>query len=232
MSQNATFIFFSHSAALDQIDFISNSYYKPRTLDIYLNGIKISSFKVTKIGDEFILPLFVSQPGENTIKFYSKEGCDRISSIDNQSDPRCISFAFRNISIENVNKIINFINKNYDKNWYDLEIEENTSFRWMSQNATLTVFSFTKSSFKINVTLKSYYKPRILQVFLNENFICRYNISQENENIILNINLTPGKNVIKFHSIEGCDIPSKIENSTDSRCLSFAFNDIKIVNNY
>lgn len=229
MSQNATFLFFEPAKTLDQVKFVSSSYYQPRVLDVYLNDIKISSFEITKVSDEFTLPLFVSQAGKNTIKFYSKEGCDRISGIENQSDPRCISFAFRNISVENIDNIVNFINKSYDKNWYDLEVSGNASFRWMSQNATLTIFNLKPSSFEnVTMNLRSYYKPRVLQIFLNNTFVSEYNITPENGNINLNLNLSQGENLIKFHSLEGCNIPKEVENSIDVRCLSFAFKEMKL----
>jgi len=221
MSQNATIVFSEPKINLNQLKFISNSYYKPRTLEIYFDNVKLQSYKIKNISNEFTSSFFVSNEGNHVIKFYSEEGCDRIFKVENKSDFRCISLAFRNVSIENVDNIINFIIKGYENNWHDLEKVGDSSFRWMSQNATLNIYSPNPFCPKVNMSIKSYYKPRTLHIFVNSISIGEYAVSTQKANIVPSICLNQGENVIKLQSKEGCDIPETLENSADSRCLSF-----------
>jgi hypothetical protein len=124
----------------------------------------------------------------------------------------------------------------YDKNWYAPEpnikdgkiIELDKTERWMSQNATILLFNHNNSIEKTNLRfdVRSFYKNRTLEIYLNEKIISKHSI---NNSVTINqpLELLPGRNEIKFYSLDGCDIPTNI-NSTwcDFRCLSFAFKDI------
>lgn len=73
------------------------SYYKPRTLEVYING-KLGS--KDEISPQNITTLEVNlQEIKNEIRFYTPEGCQTPLDIPelNSKDSRCISLAFQNI---------------------------------------------------------------------------------------------------------------------------------------
>lgn len=136
---------------------------------------------------------------------------------------------------ESIGKIysLNVSKLNCD-NWYYLETTpDNTNFTWMSQNATLTVFNSKNQdeNIKLNLTFWSFYKPRTLEIYSNEKLVGSYSTTLPQSRVQIMtplITIKPGKNVILFHSRDGCDIPEDVvaQMKNDQRCLSFAFSDI------
>ncbi len=230
MSQNATILMFNWDEYPTRLNFIVNSYYKLRTLDVFVNDGVIGSYSVATTGNKFATPLVYLKPGMNTIKFHSKEGCDFVFEIADNTDPRCLSFAFSNISKEIVKDVIIQTDVMHENNWYDVEELSGHSWRWMSQNATISVFNTgaeTKDA-SLNFTAWSYYKPRTLDVLVNGQHLASYVIPKDRkENITLDLQLEPEDNTILFQSKEGCDVPEEKERSGDGRCLSFAFADVE-----
>jgi hypothetical protein len=119
-------------------------------------------------------------------------------------------------------------------NWHapefndDGKIKENE--RWMSQNATLLLFNKESIVKKINLLfdIETFNKTRNLVIYLNSESINSYKITN-NERIEQQMNLKPGKNEVKFYSVEGCDRPTELDLvECDLRCLSFKIRNILI----
>lgn len=234
MSQNATLTLFNPYKEHVVLDLNVWSFYKPRTLEILVNNQSIFQKEVFK--EEIILTDFMMlKPGENIVLFHSKEGCNIINEIKKEyiGDLRCLSFAISDIRLLTL-KELEKKGIMYENNWYDLETSEDFSFRWMSQNATLIFYKSKATTSKISFKVWSVTGPRTLGVFLNnESIIISYNVSSDNsdrrEEIDLGLGLKTGKNMLKFYSKEGCEKPSELDGSNDTRCLSFAFSDMKLV---
>jgi hypothetical protein len=93
----------------------------------------------------------------------------------------------------------------------------------MSQNSTIYLVNIDKEPKQINLTFSvwSYHKPRTLQLLFG-NYSEEITISTSLQKLSTRLVLSPGINVLEIMSKEGCDSPSRIENSIDKRCLSFA----------
>lgn len=114
-----------------------------------------------------------------------------------------------------------------ETNWYDLENWNGISTRWIKNNATIKYYSEGRIiNMKLNVT--SFYKPRYLQIFLNDKMISQYNVyNGPIMTIEIKKEFKNGFNDIRFFSPE-CQKPIEIFGSKDERCLSLAIQDIKL----
>jgi hypothetical protein len=99
-SNNGSVYVFSSEDRNATLSFSASSFYRARTLRVYVNG--------ELIGQHSIPPGFTSvsepvrlQKGPNSITFYSVEGKDSPASIPqlHNQDPRSFSFAFRDIRV-------------------------------------------------------------------------------------------------------------------------------------
>ncbi len=232
MSHNASIFAYSPSVSMAKLNFIMYIYRNTRTLDIYVNSVFVGSYNVTENGSHITTPVITLRKGENKILLHSENGCMGVYKIENNNDARCLSFASRNMDVViGVENLVREMKLEGENNWYGLETENNISFRWMSQDAAIQILNTGKSKekAKMNLTVWSYFKPKTLQLYLNDNMIGSYGIgSDKKEGITTDLQLNPGWNIIKFSSKEDCVIPNKVENSTDTRCLSFAFTNMKV----
>lgn len=115
----------------------------------------------------------------------------------------------------------------YRDNWYYEEKYRSISWRWMSQNATISIFNQKNESneIRLNLTVWGFYKPRMLEIYLNGGLATVYNVFHpwEFNNFTVSLNLKPGGNIITLRSKEECSIAKEVFFNGDSRCLSFAF---------
>jgi len=109
-------------------------------------------------------------------------------------------------------------------NWYAEERDESSSFRWMSNNASIQIYSDREKIMKLETT--SYHKNRTLNVYVNNELVEKLEVAPHWNKTTTEFRLQKGENIIRFVSKEGCDVPKEVENSTDTRCLSFAFRNI------
>ncbi|MCD6403491.1 MAG: hypothetical protein J7K98_04160, partial [Candidatus Aenigmarchaeota archaeon] len=113
----------------------------------------------------------------------------------------------------------------YAPGWYNNKIDNG---KWMSQNATILFFNINnEKKATIRFVVESFNGPRNLELYVNGNFVNNYTIENKKE-IFQEIILMPRENEIKFHSKEGCEIPSLIS-KCDVRCLSFKIFDLDII---
>lgn len=116
------------------------------------------------------------------------------------------------------------------KNWYDNEFWQGISNNWISNNASILRYSSEKNKSNLSFKISSFYRPRILQIYLNDELISRQNIELNLIDIKVLIKLKKGNNIIEFYTSDGCDRPIDIigSKSKDTRCLSFVFQNITL----
>lgn len=116
-------------------------------------------------------------------------------------------------------------------NWHGLE-HWHGPFRWTSNNATLFIYSLESKDCNLSSrVLHSFYKPRTLQVFLNDELIHEQKIQPRNAEVKIPIKLKQGVNIIRFYTPDGCQRPCDIPElkNKDNRCLSLAYQNITIM---
>jgi hypothetical protein len=94
MSDNSTILLSSPKSEIIKLQFASFSFYKNRTMELYLNDKQITSFEILVNKSEvFSTPVFKLNSGINILKIYSLQGCTEPKEIDVSSvDFRCLSF--------------------------------------------------------------------------------------------------------------------------------------------
>jgi hypothetical protein len=115
-------------------------------------------------------------------------------------------------------------------NWYGLEDWHDISTRWMSNNATILVYSNEDRTTNMSFNAMSFFDQRTFQVYLDDNVIHKQNISTYFEEIEISFELNKGINIIKFYTPDRCQRPADIPElkNRDTRCLSFAFQNITL----
>jgi len=129
-------------------------------------------------------------------------------------------------------RITNFL---YGENWYAPEWHNGKldTGKWAYQNSTIQIFNKyqkeIEKTFAFNI--EPFYELRTLQIYSNDKLVFEDIIKNETR-IKKQLNLTPGLNVIKFYSVEGCDIPTELGvRDCDLRCLSFKIYNVQIISN-
>lgn len=115
--------------------------------------------------------------------------------------------------------------------WHGLEDWGGTPSRWMENDATLVIYSDKNRTAELSFRVRSYNRPRTLELYDSEdNLIGEATISENFREIKMPIELEVGANSIRLHTPEGCDRPSEVSEgkSKDGRCLSLAFQEVKI----
>ena len=110
-----------------------------------------------------------------------------------------------------------------------MELFSGVPTRWMANNGTIETFFLQATESKINLNLLPFTNLKYLQVKVNGNLISEVNVNGSTE-LFLNASFRKGINQIVFYSPQGCISPIEVPtmNSKDSRCLSFAFQNITI----
>lgn len=120
----------------------------------------------------------------------------------------------------------------FNGGWHDLEKWNSIPTRWMSESASLLVYSNENRTADLSLHLFSFMRPRTLEIYLNERpLMMRPEISSEDFVMVsVPINLNEGINIIRFHVPEGCERPCDIPElkNDDSRWLSIAVQNISI----
>lgn len=115
--------------------------------------------------------------------------------------------------------------------WYGLEFWDNIPTRWISQNATLLLYSNKSDQHvTLNFTARSFYRLRTLEIYANNALVKQIGISTNFTDFSIPIHLQQGKNLINLSVIQGgerpCDIPEL--KSRDIRELSVAVRNISV----
>lgn len=119
--------------------------------------------------------------------------------------------------------------------WHVLEDWSGAPSRWMENDAILMIDSEENRSAELSFRARSYNRPRTLELYDSEdNLIGEATISENFREIKMPIELEVGANSIRLHTPEGCDRPNVVSEgkSKDGRCLSLAFQEIKITGDF
>lgn len=81
-----------------KLSFRALSYNHNRSLEIFVNNLSVYLQNISPHFVEISTYIFLKD-GENTVKFYVPEGCDRPCYTPPSSDCRCLSMAFQNMTI-------------------------------------------------------------------------------------------------------------------------------------
>jgi hypothetical protein len=104
MSDNSTILLYAQKSEITNIQFTASSFYKNRTMELYINNKLISIIQIpTNKSQTFLTSSFRLNAGINILKIHSLEGCNETREVDSYSlDFRCISFLVWNL--QKINK--------------------------------------------------------------------------------------------------------------------------------
>jgi len=114
--------------------------------------------------------------------------------------------------------------------WHALEHWQNGPARWIDRDASIRIHSPTRRDVNLSFDMISFHTPRILEIhfkkLLNKQIVPITFKHQE-----LNLALEPGENILKFIVIQEGNRPCDMCESTDSRSLSVAFQNLRLWEN-
>jgi hypothetical protein len=211
----------------DSHDFYLNlslSAHSKKNVSIYLNNVLLSTLEVEE-EKTFIVPLVNTFSGINMINIETDAGC-LIPKQPISEDKRCLGFNVKNLQIDPYENLLdsNETALVFGQNWFDMENAGNITYRWMSENSTILLLNKRNMTMSLEFDISSYNRPRILNLYLNNAFAGRFNITTEYSKIKTNIlELEHGINVLRFVPAEPCENPKNLESEeSDERCLSFS----------
>lgn len=117
------------------------------------------------------------------------------------------------------------------KGWNRLENWDGTMTRWVSNKATLSVYSGVAENAVLKLNACSLHSPKTLEVYNGKTLQSKQNISTNLSTVNIPITLNQGKNVILLNVPEGterpCDFPELKNN--DTRELNIAIQGIQLI---
>jgi hypothetical protein len=119
----------------------------------------------------------------------------------------------------------------YLDGWHGLEDWGGTPTRWMSDDATLMIYSDENRTADLSLQALSFYRPRTLEIYVNDLPHIWAEVPTEGFVMVnVPISLNEGANIIRLQVPEGCERPCDIPelNNKDPRCLGLAFQNITI----
>ena len=114
-------------------------------------------------------------------------------------------------------------------NWYQLDLLDNISVRWINNDATIKIISANNIKVKIKFEATNFYEPKNLDLYINDNFVKSYYINRWTEIKIPTLEAKEGESILKLHVKEKCKKPNRVlDNSRDSRCLNIAIREVEM----
>jgi hypothetical protein len=100
MRDDATLLLGSYEKVPSKLSFRAQSFNRPRTLNIYVDNYSEANVSIFTNWTAFNVPIKLEKSAK-ILRFHASDGCERPHDISglNNSDPRCLSLAFQNISI-------------------------------------------------------------------------------------------------------------------------------------
>lgn len=114
---------------------------------------------------------------------------------------------------------------------FDVEYWSSIPTRWMSDNASLLIYSDDNRTANVTFRAVSFSQPRTLEIYNGGTLQTTQQVIPTSfVNMSAQFLLQRGENTIHLHIPEGCERPSDIPelNSTDHRCLSIAVQNLTI----
>jgi hypothetical protein len=224
--ENSTILIHSAQKARVKLNLTLASYYKPREIDFYVNNFLLDTFRVEPYKTNILTKTLPLEGGENIVEFIPKEKCDVPAIIEKSDDKRCLSFGLFDINLISPYELMDGNKMLFGPNWYEQEPDG----RWMSNNASIFLFSEKEMETSLALELAGYYKERKIDLYLNKVLVLSQIVpTYRTEIIISNLKLLEGENLIEFKSREMCVVPHLIEGGEDKRCLNFKLFNLKIV---
>jgi hypothetical protein len=117
----------------------------------------------------------------------------------------------------------------YSNFFYQPEIRNNSSIRWLSHNATMIVYSNQNYSKNLTFSTKSYHEDRELRIQLNNQPVGREIVKLQDMPVNLPISLKKGKNILELSVSPGCSSPQYNEyKPNDTHCLGISVENISL----
>ncbi len=114
---------------------------------------------------------------------------------------------------------------------FEVNYRDSVPNRWMSDNATLLIYSYENRITNLTFRAVSFYQPRTLEIYYGNTLQTTHGvIPTDFANVSTQFPLQKGENTVRLHIREGSDRPSDISglNSSDKRCLSIAVQNLSI----
>jgi len=224
--ENSTILIHSAQKAEAKLNLTLASYYKPREIKFYVNNFLLDTFRVEPYKMNILTKTLPLEKGDNIVEFIPKEKCDVPAIIEKSDDKRCLNFGLFDINLISPYELMDGNKTLFGPNWYEQEPDG----RWMSNNASIFLFSEKETETSLALELAGYYKERKIELYLNKVLILSQTIPTHRSEIITSkLKLLEGENLIEFKSGESCSIPNLIEKTGDKRCLSFRLFNLKMV---
>jgi len=204
------------------------SYYKPREIGLYVNGILFDTIRIETSKMNIITKTIPLREGNNIVKFFSEEKCDIPAVLEESTDERCLSFGLVSINLISPYELFETGKDDliFGPNWYG----EEPDGRWMSENSSVFLFSESEKEAHLTLDLVSYYEERDIEIYLNRNLVYSDLVTPSRTEITTpEIKLFKGENLVEFKTSKKCQIPAEIEDVEDNRCLSFKFFNLELV---
>ncbi len=112
--------------------------------------------------------------------------------------------------------------------WHNVEMWSGIPTRWMSNNATIVVYSNEDYIAELSLYTRSFNCPRTLEIYSSDEMVYCTKMSTNFSDVAVPLLLHKGENVIRFYVPEGAERPCDISksNNKDSRQLSLAVQNI------
>ncbi|MDY9927193.1 hypothetical protein [Methanosarcina sp.] len=110
-------------------------------------------------------------------------------------------------------------------NWYSQEEWDGVPTRWISNNATLMIYSDEKVNKTLSFRILSHYNIKNIEIYAGDDYF-KETIATDFTDIKIPLSLKEGENIIEFSTREECFSPAKIGDSQDTREFSFAIQNI------
>lgn len=193
------------------------SFSQKRHVKVMLEERMIGELNVYQVPQQYSIPVEGVTPGRNRIKFTTDPECTPISEVEGGEDVRCVSIALNNLSFRQPDLPPRIEYGNY---WWPTT--RNEKFRWMSQNATITIQSKETQPVKtiLQYRLTSSRIPRQIEIFQDNKRIDQGQVYSTPQTRFTMLNLQPGLNKIRFQSLPDCQPPNPGEDKGDKRCIS------------
>jgi hypothetical protein len=166
---------------------------------------------------------------------YADDGVKVISELSNVLETKTLVSAnarlyFFDMTEYNKKRILIKPFRTLCDNWHGLESWHNIPTQWASNNTTIYIYSPENRFSNLSFAVLSFYKPRAIQVFLDDELIHKQKIPTSFVEVEVPVKLKEGENILRFWTPDGCQRPIDIQElkNKDSRCLSLAFQNITI----
>lgn len=189
------------------------------SLRIGVNGEKNYSYRIGIPGTIYLPPEHIER-GWNRLVFESSSGCVVPSAVSDLNDERCLSFSVQNLTLVDPEDAPEAV---FISDWYP----SREKGKWVANRSEILVRG--EEGQNVSLTLESHRvleDPRV-RMLLNGGNEKTVSIEGGRENVTI-AGLEEGWNSLIIESVNGCMVPSRVEDSEDDRCLSFRVRDIEV----